>query len=226
VDQGGLIRGIDKGQTWVIAAFENRNDSVLVNVVEDPTAIALLEVKAATNMVAIGESVQLMAIVKNSQGDDILEYMEMWMNSNQNAASLSSEGLLTGLAPGITSVVVKVDEITSPPFQFIIGNLGRTGEFEGQNGYTASGTVTIIENAGENQVRLEENFTTQSGPGLHVYLATNELSASGGVDLGELQANSGIQSYNIPDAVDADDYSHVLIYCKPFGVVFASAELN
>src|SRR5688500_10506607 len=67
---------------------------------------------------------------------------------------------------------------------------------------------------------FNENFSTQSGPDLFVYLATNfeAPSAPGNtnVELGELISNSGAQSYAVPSGVSLDQYSYVLIHCKVF----------
>ena len=67
-----------------------------------------------------------------------------------------------------------------------------------------------------------ENFKTDSGPDLYVYLATDK-SASDFVSLGELKSNSGDQSYDIPEGTDPNKYTHVLIWCKSFGALFGSS---
>ena len=49
---------------------------------------------------------------------------------------------------------------------------------------------------------------------------------SGYVDLGSLKGNRGSQNYDIPPGVDlsSGEWS-VVIYCQPFHVIFATAQL-
>ena len=83
---------------------------------------------------------------------------------------------------------------------------------------------TIPLEDGTNVLRLE-NFKSTNGPDLYVYLSTDKY-ASEFVSLGELKASSGNQNYGIPDDVDLNEYSQVLIWCKAFGVLFGNAELS
>jgi hypothetical protein len=76
---------------------------------------------------------------------------------------------------------------------------------------------------GSNILRLE-NLRVTNGPDLYVYLATDK-SASDFVSLGKLKANNGNQNYNIPSEIDLAKYDTVLIWCRPFSVLFGSAEL-
>jgi hypothetical protein len=44
--------------------------------------------------------------------------------------------------------------------------------------------------------------------------------------LGPLKGNIGNQNYAIPEDVDLSQFSSVVIYCKPFHVVFSYATLG
>ena len=77
---------------------------------------------------------------------------------------------------------------------------------------------------GSNVLRLE-NLHVTNGPDLYVYLATDE-SASDFVSLGKLKANNGNQNYDIASETDLTRYNTVLIWCRPFSVLFGSAELT
>ncbi|AJW71492.1 DM13 domain-containing protein [Nitrosopumilus adriaticus] len=83
---------------------------------------------------------------------------------------------------------------------------------------------TIPLQDGSNVLRLED-FQSTNGPDLYVYLATDD-NASEFINLGELKANKGNQNYQIPEDTDLDKYNKVLIWCKAFGVLFGSAELE
>ena len=105
-------------------------------------------------------------------------------------------------------------------------NALRTGSFVGVGDgiHNAEGIAKVIPlQDGSNILRLEDLQVT-NGPDLYVYLAVDK-SASDFVTLGKLKANNGNQNYNIPAEIDLTKYKTVLIWCKPFSVLFGSAEL-
>ncbi|HEY8258015.1 MAG TPA: DM13 domain-containing protein [Gemmatimonadales bacterium] len=84
---------------------------------------------------------------------------------------------------------------------------------------------------GHRVLRLTE-FATSNGPDVRVYLvaapdaADNEtVTKAGFVELGVLKGNEGDQNYEIPASVDLDKYRAVTIWCRRFGVNFATAPL-
>ena len=90
--------------------------------------------------------------------------------------------------------------------------------------HKVSGEAIFLEGEGQKFLRLE-NFESTNGPDLFVYLAT-DTDATDFVDLGRLKGNKGNQNYEIPEGTNPEDYSHVLIWCKQFGVLFGSADIN
>ncbi|HKG89387.1 MAG TPA: DM13 domain-containing protein [Nitrososphaeraceae archaeon] len=104
----------------------------------------------------------------------------------------------------------------------------RTGSFVGvRDGiHNAEGEAKVIpfQNENSNILRLE-NLRVTNGPDLYVYLATDK-TASDFVNVGKLKANNGNQNYDIPAGTDLTNYDTVLIWCRPFSVLFGSAELS
>ncbi len=70
-----------------------------------------------------------------------------------------------------------------------------------------------------------ENLRVTNGPDLYVYLSPDK-STSNFVNVGKLKANNGNQNYDIPAATDLSKYDTILIWCRPFSVLFGSAALN
>jgi hypothetical protein len=106
-------------------------------------------------------------------------------------------------------------------------NVLRTGSFVGVGDgiHNAEGTAKVIPlQDGSNILRLEDLRVT-NGPDLYVYLATDK-SASDFVNVGKLKANNGNQNYDIPTETDLTKYDTILIWCRPFSVLFGSAELE
>jgi hypothetical protein len=97
-----------------------------------------------------------------------------------------------------------------------------SGSFQG-SAHPTEGEALLIEMDDKMVLRLEE-FKTDSGPGLYVYLS-QDTSANDYVDLGKLKAIEGNMNYDIPAGTNTTKYNHVLIWCEPFSVPFGWAEL-
>ena len=109
----------------------------------------------------------------------------------------------------------------------------KVGNFKDADSFhRGSGQATIYATAdGANLLRLEDLDVT-NGPALHVILSphedpdrSEEVKTEGYVDLGDLKGNRGNQNYPIPAGVDVSVIKSVVIYCKPFAVVFSVATL-
>jgi hypothetical protein len=107
-----------------------------------------------------------------------------------------------------------------------------TGSFVSRNRYTVTGTATTYElEDGQRILRLED-FESTNGPDLFVYLtaagSADEDAALDAdfIDLGVLTGNIGNQNYAIPDEVDLDRYTSVVIWCRRFTTSFGVADLS
>ena len=87
-----------------------------------------------------------------------------------------------------------------------------------------SGSVSVLKVGGQKILRFE-NFETASGPDLHVYLAPS-LSDSDIVDLGPVRGTRGNINYNIANSVEIGKYRYVLVWSKPFRIMFSYGELR
>ena len=99
--------------------------------------------------------------------------------------------------------------------------------------HRGSGVATIYRAPdGSSLLRLED-FRVTNGPELHVLLAQapdpqsrEELDSGGYVGLGRLKGNIGNQNYEIPPDLDPTAQNSVIIYCRPFRVIFSVAPLQ
>lgn len=106
------------------------------------------------------------------------------------------------------------------------------GQFQdGERNYEATGTATLYQLPdGSHLLRFEE-FEATNGPDLRVMLVTNPNPTSSAdkgefIDLGVLKGNVGNQNYEIAADVDISQYQSVIIYCRAFSALFASAPLT
>jgi Electron transfer DM13 len=90
--------------------------------------------------------------------------------------------------------------------------------------HQTSGAAEIVE-VNTQRTLVLKNFQTDAGPDLKVYLA-KDLTAAEFIQLGNLKATSGNQTYAITGMPDLASYKYVLIWCQQFGVLFGSAKLQ
>ena len=110
----------------------------------------------------------------------------------------------------------------------------KQGDFKDADSFHRGSGQAIIYTTpeGGHLLRLE-NLEVTNGPALHVVLSphedptrSNEVLLEGYSDLGDLKGNRGNQNYTIPADVDLSVIKSVVIYCKPFAVVFSVATLQ
>ena len=99
--------------------------------------------------------------------------------------------------------------------------------------HQGEGSATLYQLPDGSYVLRFEDFRVTNGPDLRVLLAghpdpqnRNEVQGPGYVELGKLKGNIGNQNYPLPEGLSPDEYGSVVIYCKPFHVVFSVAPLS
>jgi Electron transfer DM13 len=102
-------------------------------------------------------------------------------------------------------------------------NLLATASFVNSPVHSTSGTVKVYSDA-NNKYLVFENFKTDRGPDLYVYMAT-DLKASNFVSISKLDKFSGNFYYKFDKSIDEKTKDKVLIWCKDFSVLFGSADL-
>ena len=95
--------------------------------------------------------------------------------------------------------------------------------------HKGSGNATVYRLDDGSLVLRLEDLNVTNGPDLRVLLMVDpegEDKDQGYIELGKLKGNIGNQNYPIPDDTVVSDYNAVMIYCKPFHVVFSTAPLQ
>lgn len=89
--------------------------------------------------------------------------------------------------------------------------------------HPTSGTVKIVKDAAGNQFLSFENFKTDPGPDLRVYLAEDKAAKN----FVEVAMLNKLGTFSLPLQADAkpEQRKYVLIWCRQFSVLFGSAEL-
>ncbi len=97
-----------------------------------------------------------------------------------------------------------------------------SGDFAGLSRYNIEGQATVLNDGSEQRFLRFENFSSDNGPDLKVYLRADNGDF---VSLGDLKGNIGDQNYEIPPDVDLSVFNTVDIWCERFGVGFGLAPL-
>jgi Electron transfer DM13 len=106
--------------------------------------------------------------------------------------------------------------------------------------HAGSGTVKIIQKIDGKRVLRLENFTTDNGPVIYVWLSTAvepKSSAAVGVNVGDYEQIGdpiptgtiypiASQDFDIPDTLNLSSFKSIVIWCVKFKVNFASAALQ
>jgi hypothetical protein len=113
---------------------------------------------------------------------------------------------------------------TTPPVLDSTALIKYSGSFSNGPYGSVSGDVQILKQDSIYALRLK-NFSSSSGPDLHVYLS-KEIQPINFIDLGSLRSNSGEQAYTIPGNPDFSEYKYALIHCQAYNHLFGKALLR
>jgi len=137
------------------------------------------------------------------------------------------EQIMVGLAK-LDETVEEAMQDTTPPVQL------KTGEFRDADSFHhGSGQATIYQLPNGTRLLRFEQFQVTNGLDLRVLLSRHpaptsrgDLEARGYIELDRLKGNIGDQNYVIPEGTDVAAQQSVVIYCRPFHVVFSVAQLQ
>ena len=93
------------------------------------------------------------------------------------------------------------------------------------NGHPTSGSVKVIMETGGKRFLVFENFRSDNGPDLRVWLSPN-TNGSPYQEIGTLKAVNGNFSYELNPSVNFTTHNWVLIWCIDFSVLFGHAVLQ
>lgn len=91
--------------------------------------------------------------------------------------------------------------------------------------HSTSGKVFIYEDKNKNYSLVFENFKTDAGPDLRIYLAEDKVLTNFTQITDKVNTN-GSYILPIPATVDLKKQTTVVIWCKAFSVLFGSASLK
>ena len=143
----------------------------------------------------------------------------------QERADAMNEAVASGAMP---RQVVMSEERPMPVAPQIVTLV--SGEFMSRSHHT-EGRALVLNDGSEQRFLRFENFRTDNGPDVNVWLSPAPPDAPARdyltdyIDLGDLKGNVGAQNYEIPPGVDLAHHSTVVVWCVRFDVAFGTAPL-
>jgi len=102
VSASGLVMGVAAGAVTITATSEGRSGSASVTVANVP--VASVVISPVTAVVLVGATVQLTATLKDAAGNLLSGRSVTWTSSAPAVATVSSTGLVTGVAAGAVTI--------------------------------------------------------------------------------------------------------------------------
>lgn len=104
------------------------------------------------------------------------------------------------------------------------GMVKYAGSFSGTDNQQVSGEAKIYLINNKYQLKLE-NFRTDNGPDLKVYLSKKDRPSEF-ISFGAIKSTNGNQVYEITGTPDFTIYRYVLIHCERYNHLYGRAELK
>ena len=79
--------------------------------INDPAVTTSVVVSSTPTQIAVGETAQASAIVKDQNGNPLSGKSIAWSSLNQSIATVTAQGLIRGVAPGNATIQGSVDGI-------------------------------------------------------------------------------------------------------------------
>jgi hypothetical protein len=101
----------------------------------------------------------------------------------------------------------------------------RQGSFKGLSNHDTSGTVTLVKVGDGYVIELGADFVFDGAPDPKVAFGKDgRYDPATLIEL--LRANSGAQSYAVPNTINPEDFNEIYIWCEKYSVGLGVASIN
>lgn len=102
VDATGLVSAVAPGTAAVAATSEGKSGVAIISVTDVP--VASVTITPTIKNVSIGDTVRLVATLKDAAGNVLTGRTVTWTSSSPTVATVNTTGLVTGVAPGTAAI--------------------------------------------------------------------------------------------------------------------------
>ena len=100
------------------------------------------------------------------------------------------------------------------------------GSFTGEDGHAGTGIAAVVSQPDGTRLLTFTEFDVDPGVDVDVYLSAGADGIDDAVEIDDLKGNVGDQQYELPADLDLRRHSTVVLWCNPFTVRIAVAELD
>ncbi|MDB4870326.1 MAG: hypothetical protein JWL97_1330 [Gemmatimonadales bacterium] len=107
VNSSGLVTGVSAGPATITATSSGKSGTASITVTSPPPpppVVTTVTVSPSTASIVVGATVALSATVKDALGNVMTGQSIVWSTSNAAAATVNSNGLVTGIAGGSATI--------------------------------------------------------------------------------------------------------------------------
>jgi uncharacterized protein YjdB len=192
VTSDGLVSAIAPGGAIITATAEGI--SAVASITVSPVAVASIDVLPDHNDIVVGQTTQLTADVRDVNGAPIIGRVLAWSSSDVSVASVTSQGVVSAIAPGTAIISAAVDgrtasvtvNVSPRPASSVIVSPGQVTIFAAQTlqlsalviddrGQVLTGrTVSYSSSSPQTATVSESGVVTGVAPGLTTITASSE----------------------------------------------------
>lgn len=189
----------------------------------------VLRISFFPTQLQVADSFQLQFEYRDSLGSPANRPIA-WISSDTSVASINEQGLLIGLDTGQTIITAVVGNATDQVMiqvtkeETIVAVNSRTGSLMGRAGYRIMGNFTVSINDEKTILTIINAQIDNTAPGPVYYLGNSKSSIANALRLGV--ANSGDQTYELPENITITTYDLLIVWCDPFNVLLGYGEFK
>ena len=107
VSNAGLVTGIALGSSTITGTSEGKSATVVVEVSVSP--VSSVSVTPQSVKLSAGQTQQLSETVTDKDGNVLSGFVIIWSSTNSASVTVSNTGLITGIAPGSSSITATIE---------------------------------------------------------------------------------------------------------------------
>ena len=106
VTAAGLVTGVATGTATITATSEGKTGTATITVT--PIPVVRVTIQPGAPNVTVGQTVQLTAVAEGANGQQLTNRTATWSSGAPTVATVSGNGLVSGVAPGVAVVFASV----------------------------------------------------------------------------------------------------------------------
>jgi uncharacterized protein YjdB len=115
IDTAGVVTGHTVGTVQITASSSGVTSAAAnLNVISATTAVASVSLTPISSTIKVGQTQQFTANAVDASGNTVSGVTLTWHNSSAGVAIVGTNGLATGIAPGVTVINASVGTVSSP----------------------------------------------------------------------------------------------------------------